>query len=737
MFANVVVDIKASDVDIMYSYRIPHELEEFVGIGSRVLVNFGIRKILGYVIEISDECDYQGEVKEIIEVLDYSQELSREQIELAKYIKYQTKCLLVYALEAMYGKNKIAIQKETLKKYPKILKEIKKGNLELTYDIFHYGKNKKEKFYKINPMYEHLFNSLTAKRLDCIRFVQRNPHCTSDDIKEGVGCSIFLIQALVKEEYLLCEEDFLIDSSNNETRNIKKSFSFSFDQRTIIDKYESLSGKPFLFFTNDENFKLDFYLYEACKAVNNGEKVLIVTPTLLDNFKVSRYFKRNLEGYRLLTFANDLNNGDYYSQYIKVLKDEFDIIITTKIGAFLPINNLGMIIVVNENDFNYLNEYTPKYNTIKALEFRSQYHNAKLILSTSCAQVESYYKYVMAKYILLKYLVEEQNKLILVDMNKEYGETSLISKRLNEEISKCLNNKQQVVLMLNSKGYSNYMVCRNCGEVLKCPKCEIPLTYYKEKEETKCKYCGRKIEELSCSHCGCRSFTNLYNGLENLKEKLEILYPNAKVLQMDSDTIKTTSDYHDALLMIENQDVDIIIGTRNVLSIFSNQIRLLGIINLDQFLNSSDYRSNEYTYQMLSECQNHQECVTLVQGYHLDNPLISSVIQNNYDLYYDMEIKNRQQFFYPPFCEINRLIIIGPYKDMYYCANYFKKIFTTIIKENADVLGPIYLQKYKGVQIILKHNYYEKVLQIIEEVENKFKDKKVVIQFERYPRNFS
>ncbi len=766
MFAKVVVDVKSSNVDIMYTYKIPHEFEEFIGIGSRVLVSFGIRKILGYVIEITDTCDFNGNVKEILEVLDYSQELTIEQVELAKYIRKETKCLLVYALEAMYpsflktkykkyvyaakpdsldaeiallfnGKNKIALQNEALKKYPKILKEIKNGNLQLEYDIFHYGKRKKEKLYRINNAYSYLFNTLSTKRLECIRYVEKNEDCTTNDIREAVGCSVFLIQSLVKDEYLIVHEDFVDVEKDELPKKVLRNFTFSFDQREVNEKFESLSDKPFLLYSNDEIFKLDFYLNQAIKMIQKGKKVLIVSPTLFENFKIVKYFKRYLEGYKILTFSNDLSTTDYYDQYIKVIKENFDIIITTKVGAFLPINNLGMIVVVNEGDFNYLNEYTPKYNLVKVLNQRALYHHAKLVLSTSTLQVESYSQYVNAKYILLKYLINYENKKILVDLNKEYGAiNSLISERLKVEIDKCLRNKQQAVLMFNIKGYSNYMICRNCGTVLKCPKCDIPLTYYKEKDETKCKYCGRKAEEISCSKCGNKTFMQLADGLDSLKEKLEIIYPNAKILQMDSDTIKTTADYHDALLMIENNDVDIIIGTRNVLSIFSSQIRLLAIINLDQFLNSNDYRSSENTYNLINECYNHPECTTVIQGYHLSNQVVIDAINNDFDSFYEREIIYRKQFLYPPYCEINRIIIIGQYKDMYYCANYLKKVFNSILKDNADALGPLYLAKYKGVQIILKHNKFDKVSLLIDEVEKKFAESKVTIQFERYPRNF-
>lgn len=764
MFANVVVDVKSSNVDIMYTYHIPQELEEFIGIGSRVMVSFGVRRILGYVIEILEDSTYQGEVKDILEVLDYASELTREQVELAKFIKEDTNCLLVSALECMWpsfiktkyrkflyssepdkldydlavlfgGKNKIAISQETIKNNPKIIREIKKGNLELSYDIYQYGKNKREKLYRINDAFDYLIDTLSNKRYEVMSFVKRNPGSNTYDILEATGCSTYLINALVKEEYLVVTEDYVTREIEDTEKKVNRLFGFSLEQSQLIDKFSGLSGKPFLLYSNDEAFKLDFYLSEAIKTVTVGKKVEIVAPTILEAFKISKYFRRYLEGYKILSFTNDLPNNEYYDQYIRVIKGQYDILITTKVGAFLPVSDIGLLIVTNEGDFNYLNEYTPKYNMIKVLEKRANYFNAKFVLTCSTPQIESYYQYVIGKTILLKYLVKEPNSISLVDLNKNYSKYTFLSDELIASIKETIQNKKQVVLMLNSKGYSNYIVCRNCGEVLRCAKCKIPMTYYKDKDEIKCRYCGRKVDNVICN-CGNRQFNYLGGGLDKISEELKEAIPNARLLQMDSDNIKTTGEYHDALLQIENQDVDVIIGTRNVLSIFSNEIRLIGIIDIDQFLNNNDYRSNEQTYQLIDECRSHKECKTIIQGHHIDHEIISYAMNSDFDNFYEKEIKERKIYFYPPFSEVNRLIISGPYKDMYYCANYLKKLASNLLGNQVDSLGPVYLTKYRGVQLIIKHSNYKKIINIISEVEKKFSNNKVTISYERYPRNF-
>ena len=553
MYASIVVDVKSSNTDVIYTYHIPSHLESFVYVGSRVIVPFAVRQVTGYVVEIIDECEYQGVIKDIVEVLDYDKELTEEQVLLAKTIATETKSLLTSCLGLMYpsflkakyrkyvtvknfadldanvamifnAKGKIAINDKLLQEYPKIKTEIKKGNLELSYDVYSYGKRKYTKLYFYDDKYDVLLKDYKGSELKMriIKFVKEAINgCTIDTIKEHIHCSNYVVRSIEKDGYIFSKNVLLNEKpAQAKPQKILKYINYNFDQASLKEKYDTLSSKPFLLFSNDEKFKLDLYLSIATEMVNNNKKVLILTPTLITNFLVALHFKKYLSGYRIVTFSSDLSQAEYYDNYMEVKWNDYDIIITTKVGAFLPLNDLGLIIVVDEENNNYIGEYSPKYHAIEVMKNRAKYHNAKLVLSTSSPSMEAYYNYSRAKYSLLKYIVPNNNDVEIVDMHSQfYDENLIISKELQNRITNTLSNDNQVMLILNAKGYSTYLTCRNCGKILKCPKCKITMTYYQEKNETKCRYCGTKAESLYCD-CG-NNYTMLGIGLEKVKETIQ------------------------------------------------------------------------------------------------------------------------------------------------------------------------------------------------------------------------
>ena len=766
MYASIVVDVKSSNTDVIYTYHIPSHLESFVYVGSRVIVPYAVRQITGYVVEIIDECEYQGVIKDIVEVLDYDKELTEEQVLLAKTIATETKSLLTSCLGLMYpsflkakyrkyvtvknfadldanvamlfnAKGKIAINDKLLQEYPKIKTEIKKGNLELSYDVYSYGKRKYTKLYFYDEKYDVLLKDYKGSELKkrIIKFVKEAiKGCTIDKIKEHINCSNYVVRSIEKDGYIFSKNVLFNEKpAQAKPQKLLKYINYNFDQASLKEKYDTLSSKPFLLFSNDEKFKLDFYLSIATELVNNNKKVLILTPTLITNFLVALHFKKYLSGYRIVTFSSDLSQAEYYDNYMEVKWNDYDIIITTKVGAFLPLNDLGLIIVVDEENNNYIGEYSPKYHAIEVMKNRAKYHNAKLVLSTSSPSMEAYYNYSRAKYSLLKYIVPNNNDVEIVDMHSQfYDENLIISKELQNRITNTLSNDNQVMLILNAKGYSTYLTCRNCGKILKCPKCKITMTYYQEKNETKCRYCGTKAESLYCD-CG-NNYTMLGIGLEKVKETIQNLYPNKNVLLLDSDSLADYDDFQDAMVKIETNEASIILGTNNIISMYSPNIKLIGMLAIDTILNANDYRASESVYQLISNAIN-KDCHVLLQAYNTDHYAITTAINNNYSSFYNTEIASREMFQYPPYLEINRIIVTGDYKEMYHCANYFRKVFRTIFTTSADVLGPTYNTIKKGAQLLIKHNDYPKLSKLIDEVEKKFADKKINIQFERHIRN--
>ena len=756
MYAKVIVEVPSSNTDELFTYLIPKELENVIYIGSRVFVEFGFRKILGFVIEITETIDFEGSLKPILEVVDFEEGLTLEQIFLAKEISIMTKSFLIHSLELMYPsfmkskirkylsvlnydvvdaevalmlgfKKQVLITNEILQNFKKIKVEIDKGHIELINDIYAYGKQKRIKYYSLG---ENLIPK-NNRRADIFDYLKNKQEATLEEIVEATSCSENLIRKLVQEGQLVIAEKEPI--FKNETTKFAKSVTYNFETAQLKEKFYSLENKPFLLFSNDEAFKLDFYLDLSVDAVKNQKQVLIVTPTILINSYLYRFFKNNLKGYQIFQFSSRLSNHEYYQNYKNVQAQNADIIICTKANIFLPLKNIGLIIMVDFENQNYQIEQTPKYDVLEVLKFRAMHHQSKLMISTSVGEVNAYYQYSVAKYYLLKYIKPHNDNLRIVNMREEY-EDLLLSHTLRIKLAEKLKNKQVSMLILNSLGYSSLLLCNACGKVIKCPKCKIGLTYHKEKNLYKCPYCNSQHEEVICEDCKNSDISMYGYGLERLKERLSTLFPLASIYQIDSLTMQSKNAYDEFLEALDENEIDIIIGTYALQSLYNRSIKLIGVINSDSILNLSDYRSSEMCYQLLSKLVS-ADSEVIVQGYNFDHYAIHYGITNDFEGFYETEIENRKAYLYPPFNEVSRLVVIGDYKDIYYYANYFKKVFNRIIQ--GECLGPVYITRLKGIQIIIKHQNFEKLSTLIDEVNQKFSDKKLIVNFERYPGTFN
>ncbi len=762
MFAKVVVDIKSKDLNETYTYHVPIEYEDFLCCGSRVLVDFGARKILGYVIELSNETDYDGTMKDIVEILDYTKQLSQEQIDIAKFLSEQTHTELSKCLDVMFpavlkskyerfikivdeanvdpnvlllfkDKKKILLTKELLKDNPKIKKELERKTIELDYDVKSYGKRKLKKFYSVNEASFSAYDRFDGIKRDLIDYLLNVKLATIDNIRENVGCSDYLVQSLVKSEVLTVTEEYYVEETSFDRVPLQYK-EFVGEKKDLLEKYNNLSLKPFLFYTNDDEFSLDFYYNICCEMLMKHKKVLFVTPTLINNYYYFKKFSQLFTGYSVLNFSGSMTDNEFYDNYIRLINDDCDIVITTKVGAFLPINELGLIIVCDESNFNYINEMTPKYNLIEVLKYRSVYNNAKLILESDPMTVDNYYYYFQAKYNILQYIKEPIHHAQLVDMREAmYQNRTCISQTLENRLSNALEHNDISLLILNQRGYSNHLVCPNCGDVLKCDKCNIPMTYFKEKNEVRCKYCGKKSESIVCK-CGYKyEMSGL--GLELVEEKVKQLFPNASTLIIGSDTMREYDKFKEIVIMLETKQIDIVIGTNNALSLATYaDFNLIGLISVDNLLNTSDYRSSYNTFSLIVNSLKVSDLI--IQGFDLSHYSIRHGVNCDFVSFYNEEIKNRENYKYAPFYEINKLVITGDYNSIYYAANYFRKIYGLKFNDNNLCLGPTYNKIKRGVQLILKHKCYEKVIEIIEDVKTKFKDYKIEFSYERYPRVF-
>lgn len=758
MFAKIIVDMKNEAILTSYDYAIPTNLEPFVNVGTRVLVSFRFQDVLGYVIEINDSSEYKKDIKPIKAVLDFEQELTSEQVDLAKYMSniYHTsmannldlmipsflkgqkrKWIVVKDYDKLHpvlhllfnGKTRLPIDSKILEQYSLIKKEISKGNITLDYDLFTYGKTKKQKLYSIKN--HAIFNN--EKRNKIMNLLEKYPDSSSEIIENSVDCSEYLIKKMVKEGYLDVKEEVKL-MANSPIKNINKNYQFNFYQLQTIERFKNSRVKNYLLFSNDEEFKTNFYLEIIEENTKQKLPTIFIAPTLFIAEELAMFLRKNLSGYNIVTMNSKNNQSDNYETFMNVKYDNFDVLVATVSGLFLPFKNVGAFVMIDEENSFYLNENYPYYDSIDILKFRSKYHDCKLVLTSSSPSINNYYRSEMGEFDLISSASLKTGNVSIVDMKEELikGSDKIISNTLKQAIASSLSRNKQVMLLLNNKAYSTIIKCRSCGEILKCPTCGIPLTFYKDKNIVKCSYCDYKeLHYNLCKKCGSSNVVSYGFGLEQVKETLNKMFPEANILQVDSDSLRNLDYYEDAITKIEDGSANIIIGT-NVLTKYINNsnIELVSLLSSDRLLNLNDYRANEYTYNSIAKIINNK--VVIVQTYYPNNNIIKYASQGDYEKYYSEEIKNRKAFDYPPYKDMSRITITGEYQEIYHFANYFKKIYKRII--NDSILGPAYDYKIKGVKLIIKYDDYDKLINVYDETRLAFKDKKVLSSFERKPK---
>ncbi|HHU21443.1 MAG TPA: primosomal protein N' [Acholeplasma sp.] len=763
-FAEVLVDVRNANTDTLFTYEVPKHFEEYVDIGSRVLVEFGSRQIIGYVIRISSETSYSGNIKEILDVYDFDKQLTEEQIELAKKISDETKSLLVSALDLMYpaflktkyrkylkvvhlekldsnvamlfkGKSKIEYNSSMIDYSSRIAKELKQGNLAIEYNHYTYGKNKYQNIYYVSENKDT--TNLTVKRKRIIEYVSCNPGLTIEEISLNTNTSHFLINDLRKEGFLEVKE--VIKEEDNLKRFQSSYVTYTSLEQDIKAKYDANKNKPYLLVTDDLEFKCKFLEDVISKTIMDNKQILILTKSIVQSFEVYDFLEKRLVNARIYCFNSSLSNNEYFDNYMQVKKGNVDVVVGTISSSFLPLEKLGLIVIFDSNDTAYINEQNPKFLTLEVLKWRMEYHKAELILVNETLSVDDYDNYLKNNYILLENLKKENNKYALVDLKKEIARVSpLISNTLKEKIQIAFNNKKMVALILNQKNYSEMVMCNNCSEVIKCPKCKISLSYNKNKNELSCNYCDYKVpySNLKCPSCGSKKLSFFNLGLESLEEDLKKYYPDKKYLVIHAETMSNYSKYSEAVLAIEEQKVDFIIGTNLVFDLLNYpNISFVGLINSDNILNYGDYRASETLFLNIVKVLNKDGLGLVLQGYNLDHYSITLGLKNDYQNFYYQEIRQRNALNYPPKLEIMRLIIAGDYSKRYHAAYYFRKVFRSIFTDS-EILGPKYTRRYQGMQLIIKTNDYEKLSKLIDEVKEKFKKDNLEFIFERHPKTF-
>jgi primosomal protein N' (replication factor Y) len=457
-----------------------------------------------------------------------------------------------------------------------------------------------------------------------------------------------------------------------------------------------------------------------------------LTPQMVDRF-IARFGQE-----QIAVLHSKLSVGERYDQWQRIKRNEAKIVIGARSAIFAPIEELGLIIIDEEHDDSYKSEMTPRYNAKEVARKIAINKQIPLVLGSATPDINTFYKAKQDQIELLE-LTKRANKSCLpevqvIDLREELanGNKTMLSRELYNKIQENLKNKHQTILFLNRRGFSTFVMCRDCGHTIKCKNCNITLTYHMKENKLKCHYCGYEQENVSiCPECGSNKIKYFGTGTQKLEAQIQKFFPNATTIRMDVDTVSKKNSHEEILSRFKSENIDILIGTQMVVKghHFPN-VTLVGVIAADGSLNIDDYRASERTFQILTQVagragrENLQGNV-IIQTYNPDHFSIECAKEQNYDKFYLIEENLRKQLKYPPFCDIIVVGISGEKEDEVkkQAEFLYKQLYAKIRQYNINLAlyspRPAPIDKIKNKyrwRIILKGDFDEPINNMMGEI---------------------
>ena len=641
-YAEIVIANANENLDKTFCYGIPENLNNVIEIGMRVYVPFGIgnHRTEGYVVGFADNTDIdKNKIKNIHSLAESYSVISKKKLQLAYWIKEKYCCSIGSAIMAIV---------------PKI------------------AKNKTFKCVSINKKCENLSEKIQqilkkqTKQKNVLELLLNGDTIPVSHIKNLIGVTDSPMNSLVKKGILIeeivqtyrgnCNFEYktktVAPKLNAEQLNAVNILNKSIenkDTKTILIKGVTGSGKT------------EVYMAAIEKALQIGKQCIVLVPEIsLTPQTVERFVSRF--GNKVAVTHSRLSDGERYDQWNRARKNEISIMIGPRSAIFTPFENLGLVVIDEEHETTYKSDQqNPKFDAREVSEKLGELYNSVTVLGSATPSITSFYK---AKNNIYK-LVELRNRVnntypnvTIVDMRNELtnGNKTIFSKVLQENISLALSKKEQIILFLNRRGFSNFVSCRSCGYVMKCDNCNVNYTFHKNINKLMCHYCGKIVSVPAvCPGCGSKYIRYFGTGTEKIQQEVEKIFPNAKTLRMDLDTTTKKNSHQILLEKFKNQEADILIGTQMIAKglDFPN-VSLVGVVSADLSLNSGDYTASETTFQLVTQVAGRAgradvAGTVIIQTYNPENYCIQYAAKNDYINFYNEEIEYRKQLKYPPF----------------------------------------------------------------------------------------
>ncbi|WP_010252413.1 primosomal protein N' [Acetivibrio cellulolyticus] len=793
--AEIVISNSTRQFDRVYHYMIPDNYISNVTPGIRVIVPFGKSNRLreGYVVGVLSESDMQ-DLKEISEVIDKSSVVDINMIKLAHWMRHRYistysdvfKCLLPPGTGMVSCKTVRLLKFDNALKgnYNKILQKLMDFGGELEYDDLssetnikgiskylskleelgcvavseEFGSKVSEKLvkvaYLIKPI-EEVLEDIEGNRLRSIKQVRilemllENEHISVTDLARFAGVSKSVLDTLNKYGYIGFKDiEVTRDPYNNRTFERTSPLRPTEEQEHILVKVkEMLDSKAFnevLLHGITGSGKTEVYLQLIDHAINAGKQAIVLVPEISLTPQMVERFKGRFGEY-VAVLHSRLSLGERYDQWRLIKSGNIKVAVGARSAVFAPFDNLGIIIIDEEHENSYKSEISPKYHAVEVARERCKNENAILMYGSATPSIENYYRAVSSE-ISLFTMVKRANNLTLpkvevVDMRCELdeGNRSIFSRALSCEMRENIKRKEQTIIFLNRRGYASFVLCRNCGYVLKCPKCDVSMTYHSYDERLICHYCGYTIKNVSsCPKCKSPHIRGFGTGTQKIEDEIRKHFEESTVLRMDMDTTTYKNSHEDILRNFREKNINILVGTQMIAKghDFPN-VTLVGVLAADSILNTGDFRATERTFQLITQVAGRAgrgkiPGRVIIQTYNAENYSIECACSQDYVGFFEKELMVREKLIYPPFTNIGSIVLSGVNDRLVYNkAVEVKKFVDSYFADegnNFSILGPSrslitkIKNKYRW-RIVIKYKEMEKLIDILTQVSDSFYQK--------------
>ncbi len=684
MFADIIIDIKHEKLDKIFQYRIPDRLENELKAGMEVIVPFGKgnRPVKGYVTGITDSCSYDlSKVKEITDISRDSVEIEAKLIALAAWMKENYGGTMIQALKTVLPIK----QKENarVKKYLRLLLEKDAGKEKLD---FYLEKNQKARA------------RLLAALLD-------QPVLEYDLAVKKLHITLPVIRALEEQGVLALESEQVYRNPVRGGSREAPEITFTPEQQAAVSRFEQdyREGRrnTYLLYGVTGSGKTEVYMEMIRQVVQMGKQAIVLIPEIALTYQTVMRFYRYF-GQRVSIMNSRLSAGERYDQMMRAKAGEVDVMIGPRSALFTPFPDLGLIVIDEEHEPTYKSEQVPRYHARETAVKRAELEGAGVVLGSATPSLEAMYRARKGEYVLLtmknRSRMQSMAQVHIADLRAELkeGNRSILSRRLQELMEERLEKKEQIMLFLNRRGYSGFVSCRECGQVVKCPHCNVSLSVHRGGKMV-CHYCGYEQPKVTrCPECGSPYIGEFRAGTQQIEDLVKKRFPEAKILRMDMDTTRQKDAHEKILEAFANEEADILVGTQMIVKghDFPN-VTLVGVLAADMSLYTDDYRSGERTFQLLTQAagragRGERPGDVVIQTYDPGHYAIEAAAAQDYEMFYEQETAYREMMGYPPAENLTAVHVSCEDEELLEKGCHYLKEYILRIKGNVpvQVIGP-------------------------------------------------